>query len=580
MATNGAVFFESGLRNIRDWNGWDGCWGDSFNVGFALTLKTSSAGAQWLAAVRTNLNSVLAEASYWRAVGIQSFNLQWQNYKTTAFSDQVLVENALGLQFPLPLARVAGAFHPTHQNSMVMYWGLASDLWAIDTNTTSIVGSCLLRASPRFAYTNITSQQLLAENLTLPLPLSTGYAALESSLGPFNAIDMTFVPCPPPLVTLYSALSSTLATLTATNLSVQETYLRLPSKFLVIDVPPTWLSLPMELFAMGGNIFCPSNMVGGPFFMGYGVGFAETNTCNTFITDNIEPSIVQLLFALLGFNATMHLHDDDWTGICGANTYMGANCSAEYSAAVTFLDAHTTALAPAVALAPSVRTAVQDLDVRILQYVCNMTDMDVNLFTLGLLDASDRPWNFYGWLILFEWVAGRREVLNFAGDSGSLVTITQGVSPVTLTPDTRVLSATYAPFFQAILRYISGVLIGIAGIIVAYTVHMRGLVEGLNLFELNRVVGMVWIGRSFLVVRSITAICLLNTTTLHLVRIGVGTQFESPALPWYKSFLASAEATWLVYVLNDLFSCVTHQYTPYYAFKSSLLAWVSLVRVR
>ncbi|EQC37864.1 hypothetical protein SDRG_04885 [Saprolegnia diclina VS20] len=588
MTRNGAVFLETALRNVHDWDAFDSCWGDAFASGIVTEVGRSSYGKAWLQQTTRVTNEVADEVALWRRANVSEFTLQWQNYKTIGFDDSLLVENALDLRFPLPLAQVAASFHPTRQTSMVMYWGFASDLWAIGrSNQTVIGGLSLLRSSPHFAFTNKSRQDLLVDNLTLSAPLQGGYVALSAALGPFNAVDMLYVLCPTPVLQLYRGLLTAVAILTtgANASMLQASYLSIPTSPLVIAVPSLWLATPMTIIAVGGNIFCPVNQVGGPFFMGYGVGFADASFCNTFVTDNMEPSINHVLFATLGFNATLHLAPDvDWRAICTLNTYLDSDCVAKYTVAENFLQQHAAAFTDLAPLAISAYTAVQALDVQLLQYVLNITGMDManpnmssmNMATLlqsDLLAVNDRPWNYYAWLLLFEWANGMREVVSFQGDNGTLTTLSQPLQPLSMAPDPRVIRTSYAPFLQSILQYISGVLIAIAGLMLLYTLHMRGVVEGLNLFELNRIVGMVWVGRSFLIVRSVTALCLLNTATLTLVRLGAGTHFASPHLPWFKVLLASAESTWLVYVLNDVFSCVTHQYTPYYAFKSSLLAW-------
>ncbi|KDO16923.1 hypothetical protein SPRG_17583, partial [Saprolegnia parasitica CBS 223.65] len=182
---------------------------------------------------------------------------------------------------------------------MVMYWGFASDLWAVDpSNQTLVGGLSLLRSSSRFAFANMSRQALLVDNLTLSEPLQGGYVALSAALGPLNAVDMLYVLCPTPVLELYHGLLEAVAILTTgINASIQASYLRIPTSPLIIPAPSPWLAHPMTIIAVGGNIFCPINQVGGPFFMGYGVGFADTSFCNTFVTDNIEPSINHVLFA-------------------------------------------------------------------------------------------------------------------------------------------------------------------------------------------------------------------------------------------------------------------------------------------
>ncbi|OQS03216.1 hypothetical protein THRCLA_04492 [Thraustotheca clavata] len=42
---------------------------------------------------------------------------------------------------------------------------------------------------------------------------------------------------------------------------------------------------------------------------------------------------------------------------------------------------------------------------------------------------------------------------------------------------------------------------------------------------------------------------------------------------WTSVLLASSELLWLVYLCNDILSCITQQYTSYYSIKSMVLVW-------
>ena len=74
--------------------------------------------------------------------------------------------------------------------------------------------------------------------------------------------------------------------------------------------------------------------------------------------------------------------------------------------------------------------------------------------------------------------------------------------------------------------------------------------------------------------RGFTALWLLNTPPLELKATGAGARFKARPLGWFPTPLASSELTWLVYIANDLLSCVTLQYTPSHAWKSSVTACV------
>ncbi|OQR81450.1 hypothetical protein THRCLA_11719 [Thraustotheca clavata] len=567
ILNNGAVYLEAGLRNIHDWKVLEYCWGSSFQVGITNELQKSTQGQAWLQATQTNVNSVFDEVLYWQSHHILKLDLQWQNYKTIGFTDTFLIQNALGFMHSLLLSQITPSFHPTHQTSMLMYWSFASDLWAVSTNTSLIHGMSLIRSSPNFAFSNITSESLLVQNLTLASPLPAGFTSLKSQLGPFNAIDMEFLLCPK---MMYQQFLNAISTLTLSSLDVQKEFLALPEKYYVLDVPFSWLQ-ESDTLSKGGNIFCGNDDVRGPMYYGFDVGFSDTNFCNAFVIDDMQPSIAQFLYAFFSFDATMVLKTGDIDIICKSDIMIDGTCNKNYAILVNFLKDHEISFASLTDIAKAVHSAVFNLNVVMVQYKLNTTSNHVNLDHINLFDKRDRAWHYYGWLILFEWVSGAREVIAFNGDAGTIATISQRTIPATLTPTS--ISKSFAIYFQICGLYITITLLAVSAVVVTYAVIARGRIQGLNILKMNRVVGIAWIGRMLLVVRSIIALCLLHTSTLQLVQIGDGTKFMSPPLSWYKCFLASAESTWLVYVLNDLMSCVTQQYTRKYASKSSILAW-------
>ncbi|KDO18104.1 hypothetical protein SPRG_16519 [Saprolegnia parasitica CBS 223.65] len=574
MASNAAVYLETALRNLNDWGRWHSCYGDSFTIGIANELQRSSAGQGFLTSLQsTPLLSVEDEVAYWREAHLVFYELQWQNFKTTGFQDAMRVENALGLSYALPIANVVSRFHPTRQTSHVMNWALASDFWAVGaSNASRIAGRSLLRSSSDFAFANVSSEQLLVDNLTLSYPLSSGFHSLSSHLGPFNAVDMVIVPVPPPLLRYYAMFRDALARLSAANLEAQARYVGLPTKYFVLSVPMVWQALPNGI-STGGNLLCGDNAVSGFLSFGMGIGFGATSYCNSVYLEAMQPTAPQVLFALAAFNATStpSMGANDYVDICRSDAILDSRCVNDYTAGGRFLETFYSSLA-LTAEAQAAYDSVAVLNVTVVQYG-RQSDGSSSLLQLSLLGSVDRIWSFYGWMLLYEWTSGRREVVAFTGDAGVVTTMSLGVVPVTMPPDANSIPQAYAFYCQQIVLYITIVLISMAIIVLGYTLHMRGHIEGLNLFEFNRTVGIVWVGRSVLFVRSLTALCLLHTSTLTLSRRGLGTLLVSPPLHWTKIVLAASEATWLVYVLNDILSCVTQQYTPSYAYKSSLLTW-------
>ncbi|KDO17157.1 hypothetical protein SPRG_15624, partial [Saprolegnia parasitica CBS 223.65] len=198
---------------------------------------------------------------------------------------------------------------------------------------------------------------------------------------------------------------------------------------------------------------------------------------------------------------------------------------------------------------------------------------NIALFQVNILDESDRSWVFFGWNYLAEWVVGLREVVSFQGDAGTITTISKQSKPMTLAIDDAGIPTRLSFVCQQCVRYVTGTIMLGAAVAALYALFVcRGAYEGANLFALNRLVGHAWVGRALLIVRGVTALWLLNTQPLELTAVGAGARFVAPPLAVVPTLLGASELSWLVYIMNDVLSCVTRQYTPFYAWKSSVAA--------
>ncbi|KAH9155872.1 hypothetical protein AeRB84_002197 [Aphanomyces euteiches] len=210
--------------------------------------------------------------------------------------------------------------------------------------------------------------------------------------------------------------------------------------------------------------------------------------------------------------------------------------------------------------AQSIKTL--DLDVRMFQYISLQND-SVLISTPGMFQDDD--FEFYAWIMLFDWVQGTREVVKFQTDVGVITVLSTQYELTTTPADAMEVPLNLALYVHRVVQYFT-----------LYIIHSRGYIQGRNLFSFNRVAGLVWLGRPLVFVRGITAICLLSTASLELSRphAGLVAYLGTPPTNPMKTILSAGEATWLAYIINDLFSLVTKQYTTSYSLKSSLLLWV------
>ncbi|EQC35555.1 hypothetical protein SDRG_06845 [Saprolegnia diclina VS20] len=562
--SNGAVFLESALRNINDWGAWDRCWGNSFEVAIQRPLATTTRGQQWLQALKTRRNSVEHEVASWASHRVTHFVLQWQNYKTTGLVDSLTITSALGLAYDLRLSESRGVLHLERQTSRKMYWSFASDLWAVASNATAIAGASLVRASANFAFLNTTSEALLLANSTLPTPLPSGLQVVRDALGPFNAIDMLYIPCPPALQAFYREATAHITAVLLTNLRAQAAFAAIPLANHTLPVPQRVESL--DLLTYGGNLLCGDDLPNYPLASGFYCFFGSHNMCHAYYNEYIPLTTIELLLSLLAAPTLLAVNA---TALCLNDALASSTCSSMYISAMAFLQAHV----PGTVEANDALADVLALELKLIQFVSPANDS--SQITLLRLPLAENTWRIDTWLYLVQWAAGARDVVSFQGDAGALTTISTVSSPQSMTPDPNEIPNTISFLFLTAVRYVTATLIAVALVAAIVAVRDNAYVNGLNLFELNRVVGHVWIGRSWLLSRSVSALWLLNTSTLSLESYGAGTKFESPPLHWATTFLAGGESTWFVYILNDLWSCVTRQWTAYYAYKSALLAWAA-----
>ncbi|EQC41126.1 hypothetical protein SDRG_01105 [Saprolegnia diclina VS20] len=574
---NGAVYLEAPLRNLGDWDAWHRCWGDSFDIGLASHLQESEAGRRWLASVATGGVAIPDEVVYWHAHGIDSFVLQWQNFKLTGFQDAMVLATALGTAYSLPLTTFTGSFRLDMQTSMHLYWAPANDFWAIASNASGVGGSSLVRTSANFMYANTTPDAVLRSNGSLASPLPAGLAPVVTALGPFGAIDTNYVPCPASLITYLGTFSHTLSMLLFTDPHAALKYSQLPIKSFLGPMPHRLLH-QTDVNIVGGDLLCGGVVAGAQPSLGLFMSFGVNNLCNWWYSEAMSPTAAQLLFALLAFDVNANLVDAD--DFCSQDVFVEATCAGLYVAHIHFLSTYNlTTFQSLAATTIAVRADVRAIGVGLVQFLQPINGTtEQTLYEAHLLDDDDRNWSFYSWCFLYEWAIGLREVVAFEGDFGTLPLLSSAIYPATVTLDPSQVPTQIAYLFHACATYVTYVFIVLSGVLSVYSLACRGRIEGWSLFDINRLVGHVWVGRPLLVLRSITAMWLLNTTPLTLTLTPhAGTRLASPPLPWYTTLLAASELTWLVYIVNDLLSCFLHQRTPHYATHSSFLTYVCAV---
>ncbi|KAF0698923.1 Aste57867_10487 [Aphanomyces stellatus] len=568
---NGAVYLESVLRNT-DWQTFESCWGNSFEVAFGAELQRSLVGQSWIKMIQTNSNSLSDEVAYWVQVGITSFIVQWQNFKTLGLINTYMIENTFGVQYPMTLTRTNGSFRLASQTSFKMYWSLACDLWAVSANSTLMAQMSLIRNSSNYAFANQSMMAVLVQNTTLTLPLGQAFTLVQSELGPFGSIDMFNIPCPASVKTLMTTSMDIIRTAISESKALALAFAAVGDGRADNFHPMPQLFLDVYGWGtFGGNLLC-DGYPGGAVSLGLNELTSRTYPCAQSLTLDFKPTIENYVMATLASG----ISQADIDAACTHVQYPDL-CASEYLVPALTFAIHGVSpqfKTDILGLADGARKDVWAAQVSLIQYVQQNTSQPMLLMHYECFDPSDPTFNFWSWLFAFEWALGTREVVSFQGDAGSLNVLTHFLSLAAADIQPNQLPTILTVYTRSGVQYVTGVMIGVATGVVLYTLTSRGAIEGWNIFELNRVAGIVWVGRPLLFVRGITALCLLSTATLELTQNQIITTFNVHPLVWYKTILGASEATWLVYVLNDILMVYTQSMTMGYASTSSLLVWI------
>ncbi|KAF0682311.1 Aste57867_25538 [Aphanomyces stellatus] len=575
--TNGAVYLEALLRNL-DWNVWTSCWGSSFEIAFGSTLRSTSAGQAWLRIVETNYltTSIADEVSYWSQANIQHYTVQWQNYKSTGLINTYVIENAFGVQYPMTLSHTNGSFRLAQQTMYQMYWGFASDLWAINANASSIHGHSLIRSSSKYAFANVSTQSIVIENGTLKYPLGMAFTMVQHQVGPFGSIDMQNIPCSASVKAVVASGLDVLHQSTAVNVTAAAAHATISSLLSSIQLTPipSLLLFNPQWTTLGGNLLCPEATAKAST-AGLLQLTSRTNACGKSVASTLTPTVELLLLASLNVDLRRIGNISDYLdGISAHQVTSRGTVRALVVQSTTYLQQY---ISPCDVITMTADAAVNDiraLNVSLLQYIRQNATGPLELMAFPLFDPTDPSFFFWSWLYAMEWTMGNREVISFKGDIGTINVITEYAIPVLQPVQTYELPTIFSLYARSAVQYVTGVLLSIVLGVLLYTVWCRGRVDGLNLFLVNRVAGVVWVGRPLLLLRGITALALLSTASLELtLTYSLVTGFVVPTVPWYKVVLSGGEATWLVYILDDLLMAWTKEHTQLISSWDALLVW-------
>ncbi|KAF0700933.1 hypothetical protein As57867_008511, partial [Aphanomyces stellatus] len=544
---NAANYIETLVRNT-DWSSFMALASDMWYVAFVVELQQTDEGLKWLAdrPVDSLRLGVDDEVAYLMSRGVTRYDLQWQNNVVVGMSESITVVNALSIHQTMTIkasSSVSGVW-----TSVLLFWNFHNDLYMCEYNNVSLIRSG----------DNSCDTRGLSIAGMLGLQDSTGdYVGQPGvfyySIGPFVSVDAFVVAVPQPLMEMSSAFQSTLYQSLWSNQSILDMFEPVQAISLT-PMPPTFADPGLTFY--GGNVLCLSNAP---------TSFPQTmisfdDACATQSQFTIVASNEAMLFALLVSGATQV------SSICAFQSTRG--CIEPLTHAQLAL-AH-------ISLLDDVKSMMISVSIPPLQFVQYAQDDLANWLLLQQpLLTADPAWSFFGWLAIYDWIQGTREVLRLEGDVATLVLISEAYPNVALARVSDSSASTGdSSVVHYLLIYVTLTLGLVACLVFVFVISESLAIAGRNLFVFNRVAGFIWIGRPLLLLRGLTASLLLSTCQVQLITERGGySKFKLQPRSIFATMVVVGESTWLTYVFTDVLLLWTGPAKYIAPLAASGLAW-------
>ncbi|KDO25040.1 hypothetical protein SPRG_09769 [Saprolegnia parasitica CBS 223.65] len=546
---NGAVYLEAVLRNI-DVDAWNTASGGAFSTKIASSIAASSAeGAAWVEAIlhRHEVLPVDNEMTYWQARGLIRFQLQYGNRVQLGINENVAITNALGVTYELPLTSIRALHRGASWTTSYMYQSLGNDLNAIWPNQSLVVNTS--------TYFGVQDRDALVA-YDVGLPLNAVNEVITSSVGPLNSIDLRWLRVPPGLADAVAAFDATLYDLISTNATVYDALASLPLLH-AETVPYKWQDPSLRF--LSGNLMCSS---GAPMpFVLRAFGFDDA--CGTQVPAIFPLSATNTLFAV------HMLYGHHMNDICTQVPHQVAACER--------LVAHLTDVYKLLApfLRHIDRPTLDDVQLAKVQVVLNGSTL--SLQTVLLLGER---FDFFGWINLYDWAQNAREAIAFEGDLRTLHLVSYAYAPLpppSIGSRTNTNVGKYLWFTSSV---VTGVL-GAVGCLCLFLVCRHRPRPGTTpWFLFSRLVSSVWLNRTLLSVRAMTALLCLSTAPIvpMVVHSDVWQLQWQPRTMLTSAILAS-EASWLTYMAYEVLHPLTSGYTHHAAMVSAVVTYGTVLAV-
>ncbi|KAH9109197.1 hypothetical protein AeMF1_015701, partial [Aphanomyces euteiches] len=590
-ANNGAVYFEPVVRLV-DWNAWIVTkYGGYFNTTIGDALNKTLQGRQWLANTPYSFVNTDSEVALWRKNGITRYTLQYTNSFTWGVGETVSVQYAFGSSQNITIKRMVYQSRGGGWTTIYMYFGIWNDLtysgdffhYSLildDPKNQRFAPPCdynTYLADPANYSCDPCDPALLVDTyycyvnheMFLNLPDTPSFEMVHNNIGPFNSIDLYYVPPPPSLTKLYSMFRARMTQLTISNDAFAAAVRAIPT--LTTDpIPPTWLE--STYMYMGGDPTCLSRQP---------TSFVQTS----FAFDVVCTSQQSQYFLLTPQNTMFAL----WvmspisiSSLCSVCPTLKSSCDTVFGQAYEAMKIFRQSYPPSSnSFAPTIQAAYTDISaygVSMIQFAIDTTDSSNHFLQQQMLKGqSAAQWDIFGWMYVFEWAQGHREVVSFEGDADIIPLISNKYDPIVIQAQSLEVPKSSCQYLWVISVVVSSILVVVGVFVSFYCFLLRGRIVGRNIFQFNRVVGAVWLGRPFLMVRGMTAVILLSSSPTDFQAINGYTVLQFKPRNFFESMLVAGEATWISYVIQDFVLLMIRNSQPLFAPISTWIAWIIIV---
>ncbi|KAF0688427.1 Aste57867_19943 [Aphanomyces stellatus] len=564
---NAAFYLEALFRNLRPTDLATSTYLAAIETTIFEFIRTDRpGGAAW---VRSLLSptwlAVADELALWRAHGLEYFQNSFQNYYLEGTHESITIVNALGMHQSITVTSFTATSRPkTEWSSAVAYTGLWNDI-----DAAAWFQASLIRAAPN-NFEIVYNMSWESWDFYFWGSIGTnGTDVLRSFLGPLTIFDVFLVPPPRSLLALVGAHQDRLHKALLAN-SLAYAALVEPS---IDATPAAWLH-PNAVY-YGGNPVCsygfPQSYVQ--------TSFGYYDDCGTQAPHTIQLNRDSVLFAMWATG----IQPNSLAAVCGLTAHATfATCLQTLTSAMGVFVSTLHDAASSSSVAQQLMTTTHDVVALNISFVQWATINGTNraLHQPMVSETTWDPWSFVGWMTMYEWVLGEREVYTFEGDWDIWTLMSCHHDLVPLAANTVELPQSACKYLWIVCIYVSLVLVTVLLLVLVYgSLVAQFAVDGRNLFFSNRLVGGSWIGRPFLFVRGMTAILILATSSVTFNSYAGFAKLDFTPRPIWHTLVLAGEAAWVTYVLNDILLPITKARSPRYAPLSSILTWLATLAI-